>query len=72
MMTNPYFQYGTVEYYAELFSDIICGVDTDDPDSVDNILKGFYQSLDEWLEYHEKQAEAYKTMKQKVTAALGK
>ena len=70
MMTNR--KYATVEYFAELFSDIISAVDSDEPDIADNILKGFYQSLDEWLEWHEKQTEAYKTMKQKVTAALGK
>ena len=72
-MTDITLSYGTVEYYAELFSDIISAVDVEtDPDSPDKILKGFYQSLDEWLEYHEKQAGAYQIMKQKVTAALGK
>lgn len=70
MMNN--LEYGTVEYFAEVFSDIISAVDSDRPDIADNILKGFYQSLNEWLEWHEKQTEEYKTMKQKLSAALGK
>ena len=64
-------QYGTVEYFAELFSDILASVDVEtDPESADKILKGFYQSLNDWLDYHEKQVEAYRSMKQKLTTAL--
>ena len=64
--------YGTVEFYSEMFSDILADVDLEGPykDSLDNIIQGFYKSIDSWLEYHQNQSEAYKQMKAKVKAAL--
>ena len=64
--------YGTVECYAEMFSDILADVELEGPykDSIDNIIQGFYKSIDGWLEYHQSQSEAYKQMKARVKAAL--
>lgn len=68
---TPRTPYGTVEFYSEMFSDILADVDLETaPNSADNIIQGFYKSIDSWLEYHQNQSEAYKQMKAKVKAAL--
>jgi hypothetical protein len=71
MMTSDS-TYGTVECYAEMFSDILADVELEGPykDSMDNIIQGFYRAIDDWLEYHQNQSEAYKQMKARVKAAL--
>lgn len=64
-------KYGTPEYYAEhFFSDWLADVDADRPDTVDNIIEGFYQALNSWFEYHDAQAKAYATMRERVRKAL--
>ena len=62
--------YGTVKWYAEQFSDILADVDTDGPykNSAENILKGFVAALDSWFDYHKDQADAYVSMKQKISS----
>ena len=71
-MTKLNGPYGTVEWYAEMFGDILADVDTEGPylDRADNIIKGFMMALDSWHTYHEKQAKAYKDMKSRVEGAL--
>ena len=64
--------YGTVEFYSEMFSDILADVDLESaPNSPDNILKGFYHALDSWFDYHQRQAVAYALMRARVKEALG-
>ena len=62
--------YGTLEFYSEQFSDILADVDATSPDVADNILNGFITALDEWLDYHDKQATAYAQLRQRVRKAL--
>ena len=69
-------QYGTPEYYAEMFSDILADVDAgcrteglENP-TAENIYTGFLLAIDSWLEYHENQVAAYSNLKEKVKTAL--
>ena len=66
--------YGTVEWYAEQFSDILADVSTEGPlaGNADIILEGFYQALYSWCDYHAAQSEAYSDMHLKLKETLGK
>ena len=46
-------QYGSVEFYTDMFGDLLADVQSDDPATTENIIKGFYQALDSWFDYHE-------------------
>ena len=65
-----YVEYGTPEYYAEGFSDYLADVDAERPDTVDNLIEGFYQALDSWFDYHDAQARTYAAMRKRVREAL--
>ena len=68
MIRTPY---GTVEFYSELFSDILADVDVaSTPEASDNIIKGFYHALESWLDYHQTQGQEYSLMLFKVREAL--
>lgn len=69
-MTSDKPKYGTVGYYADYFGDCLADVDGETPSTVDNILKGFYMALDDWLSWHSEQVSAYSEMRQKLKAAL--
>ena len=45
-------EYGTVEYYAELFADIIADIQHDAPELTDNLIAGFKLAIDDWRKYH--------------------
>jgi hypothetical protein len=60
----------TPEFYAEGFSDCLADVDGDRPETVENLLEGFYQALDSWFEYHDAQARAYADIRKRVRQAL--
>ena len=62
--------YGTADYYAEQFSDWLADVDAEQPDTVDNLLEGFYRALDSWFDYHDAQARAYAAMRKRIREAL--
>jgi hypothetical protein len=62
--------YGTAEYYAAGFSDYLADVDADLPETTANLIKGFYQALDSWFEYHDAQARAYADIRKRVREAL--
>ena len=62
--------YGTAEFYAECFADFLADVDHADPGTVDNIIKGFLMSVEDWFNYHEQQANAYAQLRQRVREAL--
>lgn len=62
--------YGTVEYYAEGFSDYFADVDAQSPATVDNLIEGFYRALDSWFNYHDEQARAYADIRKRVRQAL--
>lgn len=63
-------QYGTVEYYADMFGDLLADVQHDEPVTSDNIIQGFYKALDDWFEYHDKQAREYADIRKRVRQAL--
>jgi len=63
-------KYGTPEYYAEHFGDMLADVDGDDPTTTDSIVKGFLMSVEDWFNYHEQQANAYTQLRQRVREAL--
>ena len=62
--------YGTVEYYAEMFGDILADVDSERPEYAESILQGFVQAVNDWLKYHDEQTKAYKVLRERVHKAL--
>ena len=48
-------KYGTVEFYAERFADIIADIQHDQSKTSDNLIAGFKLAIQEWREYHVKQ-----------------
>ena len=63
-------QYGTVEFYADMFGDLLADVQANDPTTTENIIQGFYQALDSWFEYHDEQARTYADIRKRVRQAL--
>jgi hypothetical protein len=63
-------EYGTVEYYAEGFSDYLADVDAQNPATIDDLIEGFYRAVDSWFEYHDEQARAYADIRKRVRQAL--
>lgn len=45
-------QYGTKEFYAELFADLIADIQHDSPEFSDNLVAGFLLAIDDWRKYH--------------------
>ena len=45
-------EYGTVEYYAEQFSDLMTDIGEDDTSKA-NVLKGLHEALVSWINYHD-------------------
>ena len=62
--------YGTPEFYEDMFSDLLADVQSDDPTTTENIIQGFYRSLDSWFEYHDAQARTYADIRKRVRQAL--
>ena len=60
------YEYGTVEFYEELFSDILADVDSDNPQYADSIVAGFMKAMDSWFNYHDHQATAYDELRQRI------
>ena len=63
-------EYGTADFYAEQFSDFLADVDADRPETIDNLVEGFYRALDSWFDYHDAQARAYAAMRKRIREAL--
>lgn len=62
--------YGTVEFYAEQFGDILADADGKDSRYGDNMITGFLVALNDWLNYHKEQVDEYERIKQRVRQAL--
>ena len=45
-------EYGTVNFYAERFADIIADIQHDSPEMSDNLIAGFKLAIDDWRKYH--------------------
>jgi hypothetical protein len=55
---NAYYpkpEYGTVQFYAEQFADIIADIQHTSPEISDNLIAGFKLAIDDWRQYHVKQ-----------------
>jgi len=66
------YEYGTAEYYSEMFSDIIAEIDGKGaPKSMENVLNGFLMAIDSWLEYHTDQANVYTDLRSRIHHSLG-
>jgi len=55
--------YGSAEYYAEYFADVL-GDANDDPEIAFQLLKGFRLAIDDWLAWHVKCSQNYDQMLQ--------
>ena len=62
--------YGTKEFYAEQFADILADVDADGGHYGDAIVEGFLVAIDDWFTYHNNQANAYDELRERVRKAL--
>jgi len=62
--------YGTPEFYQEQFADVLADVDSERPEYADAIVQGFLLAVDDWLNYHQAQANAYAQLRQRVREAL--
>ena len=65
-MTETEACYGTVEYYAELFSDILADVATGrgkvDIETAHTIMKAFERAICIWMKYHEDSVAQYREL----------
>ena len=57
MMFKP--EYGSVEFYKQLFDDIICDSMAEQPEIGNNIITAFKLSIAEWRDYHKEQAQEF-------------
>ena len=64
------YAYGTKEFYAEQFGDILADVDYDGGHYGDAIVEGFLIAVDDWFNYHDHQAKAYAQLRERVRKAL--
>ena len=55
MMNEFKYEYGTVQFYAQQFADIIADVQHDSPDTTDNLIAGFQLAVKDWRDYHANQ-----------------
>ena len=62
--------YGSAEFYAEGFADYLADVDADNPATVDNLVEGFLVAVGDWLDYHQKQVDAYTELRERIRKAL--
>ena len=65
-----YLEYGTADFYAEQFSDLLADVDAENPATADALIEGFYRAIDSWFEYHDAQARAYADIRKRVRQTL--
>ena len=52
-------EYGSVEFFTEMFDDILADVEADKPEIGNNIITAFKLAIAGWRDYHKKQAEEY-------------
>ena len=59
-------EYGSVEYYEEMFSDILADIATgrqeEDDETSKKILTAFQLSIQNWIDYHQQSADTYKQL----------
>ena len=62
-------KYGTPEYYAEQFADILADAQGDEPQYGDAIVEGFILAIQDWRDYYSKQVNELKRIEQRVRQA---
>ena len=59
-------EYGSVEYYEEMFSDILADIATgrqeEDDETSKKILTAFELSIQNWIDYHQQSVDTYKQL----------
>jgi hypothetical protein len=63
-------KYSTVEFYADMFGDLLADVQSDDPTTTENLIQGFYRAIDDWFNYHDEQARTYADIRKRVRETL--
>jgi len=58
--------YGTPEFYSELFQDILADVQHDMPHTSVAILQGFVMAIDSWAEYHKNEQMAFEELRENL------
>ena len=53
-------EYGSQEYFCELFSDIIADLETEG--NIRNVMAGFELAINSWLDYHEQSSSRYREL----------
>lgn len=58
--------YGTVEYYTEMFSDILadcsCGNNARDEQTIRNVMIAFEKAIISWMDYHDNATKKYREL----------
>ena len=62
-------RFGSKEFYAEHFADILADVG-DDLDQTEAVIDGLFEALDSWFSYHTLAAERYAKARQRVSKAF--
>ena len=59
-------EYGTVDYYTEMFSDILADVATgnweNDERTITNMLEGFERSIINWMDYYDESLSKFRDL----------
>jgi len=50
-------EYGSPEFYAEMFADFTADIQKGNPEYGDNLIKGFKLALEQWRNYYQNQVE---------------
>ena len=53
-------EYGSEEYFSDLFSDIIADLETEG--NIRNVMAGFEQAINSWLDYHDECSSRYREL----------
>ena len=53
-------EYGSEEYFQELFSDIIADLETEG--NIRNVMAGFEKAITSWLDYHDESSSRYREL----------
>ena len=63
-------KYGTPEFYADQFADVLADADAGDPSYGDAVVDGFMLAIDDWRDYHANQVNEYNRIAERVRKAL--
>ena len=53
-------EYGSQEYFCDLFSDIIADLETEG--NIRNVMAGFEKAICSWLDYHDEASSRYREL----------